>query len=694
MAVEHYALHGDEEADAVREYARREEEAAAEQELALEDPGLLADLEEEAQPEGPPEAIPVAQPDSPSEHEREIHRLTHLPFAPWCEYCTSGKARQDHHRRDQSSEKEGTGMVQMDYFFLATEKEEEVSVRESPPKQHQSQGAVESMNGFVASQVRALWMDVRARYPELDVSCNLTPWLVRHAAWLIARYHTRSRDGLTPYRMVNGADYNHPLATLGEIVLGKIPMPKGKLQRRWLKGVWLGKLDRDDSHVIGTSAGAIAVRSIRRLPRESQTDKELMSEMKGIPWQPRDGVRHKVTREVSQPAIVPAPAAAGDSAPAEDPKDEAHPTLAEDGEKVDEEGVTVMAAAQLEELIGPMDDEGEHFSAGVAAEDDMVDSPTPPPSPPTAAAASSGQLPPFRGAGWSSNLQSLPDEPTSPSGLGEGGKREREHSAQLTPGESEPKQSRQAGVLQHLTNREIWEKIQEWGNAEEANNPTAIQRISNVTDFVDQLLDPQEVEKARKEQLAKLWARGEKAHEYVTNLLALIGLWVCWVKFVGPAAGERLPLFCAFIHALQLQLAEDIGAAMLNPGDDDVKPEPTEEEKQGWAHFCLAVETEIRTGAPLVVDGIMSEATRAGNATPSGWQSPGQFDVLSPAGLKVQIRTSFLWRPRSKAKVKLPPFAAVMDKGAQKFHVQRFDVKLAKAPPIRNEVAQIPDASM
>ena len=29
-----------------------------------------------------------------------------------------------------------------------------------------------------------------------------------------------------------------------------------------------------------------------------------------------------------------------------------------------------------------------------------------------------------------------------------------------------------------------------------------------MTDFVDQLLDPQEVEGARKEQLAKVWARG------------------------------------------------------------------------------------------------------------------------------------------------------------------------------------------
>ena len=75
-------------------------------------------------------------------------------------------------------------------------------------------------------------------------------------------------------------------------------------------------------------------------------------------------VRHKVTREVSHPAIIPAPAtAAADTA--EEPKDGIHPTLAEDGGKVDEEGVTVIAAVQLEELIGPMDDGGEHFSAGI-----------------------------------------------------------------------------------------------------------------------------------------------------------------------------------------------------------------------------------------------------------------------------------------------------------------------------------------
>ena len=96
-----------------------------------------------------------------------------------------------------------------------------VSLREAPPRSHQAQGAVESMNGFVQSQARALWLDVRRRYPDLDLACNLLPWLIRHTAWLIARFHTRSKDQMTPYRLVRGSDYGHPLLTLGEVVLGK-----------------------------------------------------------------------------------------------------------------------------------------------------------------------------------------------------------------------------------------------------------------------------------------------------------------------------------------------------------------------------------------------------------------------------------------------------------------------------------------
>ena len=143
--------------------------------------------------------------------------------------------------------------------------------------------------------------------------------------------------------------------------------PEGQDAAKVDQRLWLGKLDRDDSNVLGTSSGAIAVRSVRRLPKESQISQELMNDMKGIPWQPRDGMRHKINRELSQPVALPAPAAAGPTALASEPPEEEHPTLAEDGQNVDQDGLVVQAAAQLEDLLG---DQAEDFPAGIPADDD------------------------------------------------------------------------------------------------------------------------------------------------------------------------------------------------------------------------------------------------------------------------------------------------------------------------------------
>ncbi len=109
QAVRDWEMQHDEEAEAVLEYAQREEEARQAGESAREDPGLLADLEAERDP-------PAA---TPSEEEMRRHRLTHLPFAPWCEECVSGKAREDHHR--QSNTQTVEHKVQMDYFCLSKE---------------------------------------------------------------------------------------------------------------------------------------------------------------------------------------------------------------------------------------------------------------------------------------------------------------------------------------------------------------------------------------------------------------------------------------------------------------------------------------------------------------------------------------------------------------------------------------------
>ena len=44
---------------------------------------------------------------------------------------------------------------------------------------------------------------------------------------------------------------------------------------------------------------------------------------------------------------------------------------------------------------------------------------------------------------------------------------------------------------------DVWDLVAKWGKATEAENPFALQRMSNVTD-IDQPLDPTQVEQGRK----------------------------------------------------------------------------------------------------------------------------------------------------------------------------------------------------
>ena len=304
------------------------------------------------------------------------------------------------------------------------------------------------------------------------------PWLVKHAAWLISRYHVRGQDRCTPFKLVNGHDYAKPICHFGEVVMAKVPLAESKLARKWLKGIWLGKLEKDDSHVIGTTAGAIAVRSVRRLPSAEQINNDLMACVRGLPWKPRDGNR-VAPRETSSVVVMPAPAhAALHGEHGEGGGDP--PRIADDGADIDLDAAAVEAAAVIEEMsdCSPSAPEGEPPVAGD-----------------TAGAAPSD---PFRGAAWHSPLASLPDTPMSPTGLGDGGLKREAPPAQPSSSAKTPK-------VAGITALEIWEAIQKWGESDEASNPFAMQRISNVADYVDQLLKPEQVHIARKAQLKKLW---------------------------------------------------------------------------------------------------------------------------------------------------------------------------------------------
>ena len=115
----------DPDAEAVREYARRQEanEVDSEEENPMEEGPEGADqdgfnLEDLAQAPHPVEAGGLSQPVEPTEDEKAKHSLTHLPFANWCESCIAGAGRDGHHRRKQDlADGALESVVQADYTF-------------------------------------------------------------------------------------------------------------------------------------------------------------------------------------------------------------------------------------------------------------------------------------------------------------------------------------------------------------------------------------------------------------------------------------------------------------------------------------------------------------------------------------------------------------------------------------------------
>ncbi|CAE7226937.1 unnamed protein product [Symbiodinium sp. CCMP2592] len=543
-------------------------ERAAEEEEAAGNP---APLEEQAeQPDSRPRGLRA--PRNPTAQERAEHELTHTPYQAWCEKCVEGKAREDPHRRREPSDDPVTPLVTMDYQFYSRdgkEVEEEASLatvlnltdratgwtlsvpvahkghrhaayaaglveqfvdrlgydkftlqadqenaiasvaravhrrlgaarvrlRDAPRGSHQSQGSVEGRNAHLAGEVRTWLSQLRADYPALewDTSSNLFPWLVRHVAWLQARFGTKSTDGVTPYRAATGTDYGGALCSFGETVLAKLPRPGNKAQVRWVKGVWAGKLERDDSHVVLTEAGALNVRSVRRLPPETRHQTAAVLKACGLPWNPRFG--RSAPAERSEPMMVPIPLAT----PAEETErlePPGEPWLFSDGPRPDDEALLVEGAEQASRLP----------DASPTEELANAEIPDYEPSDVEAGPSAASALP----------QQAASPAPAANDGSGEGGqKRDSAGSsasaaaAQQPPAAKSRVEPKKAPRLGALTEREVWQHIAALADPPLTNHKGERDAwVGQVTDLLDRMLDPKQVEQARKEQLRKLWDRG------------------------------------------------------------------------------------------------------------------------------------------------------------------------------------------
>ncbi len=137
---------------------------------------------------------------------------------------------------------------------------------------------------------------------------TIWPWLIRHAAWSHNRYHVKI-NYRTPYEELFQCRYQHEVVPFAETVLFMEPMPQHRRKRGGQRhqkmdaimdrGIWLGRAEESDEHLVSTTAGVYRCRTVRRLLPDQRSDKEMLVGLKGVPWDMSAGAvpRAKLERQ-------------------------------------------------------------------------------------------------------------------------------------------------------------------------------------------------------------------------------------------------------------------------------------------------------------------------------------------------------------------------------------------------------------
>ena len=157
--------------------------------------------------------------------------------------------------------------------------------RETPKASKQFLGGAERFHRTVEGLMRTLRLSIIRTYGvSVHATHTLTAWMMRHAAWLHDHYQVQRVDGSTPYKRHQLRDYNSAVAPFAETVAWREPGPHvTKLKEKWGHGIWVGRENASNSHLVLTRVGAIPCRAIRRLPPSERYDKQLLLTITGHP---------------------------------------------------------------------------------------------------------------------------------------------------------------------------------------------------------------------------------------------------------------------------------------------------------------------------------------------------------------------------------------------------------------------------
>ena len=158
-------------------------------------------------------------------------------------------------------------------------------VTATPKGSKGSLGRGERANLRIPGQVRAFREAVSMKCKrEVGPDHVLMGWMVRHFAWVINKFQVKGTRR-TPYRSIRRKDYTGEVVPFGEVCLGRNHSEGGaKVNMRWKRGVFVGKLDRTDEFPLLTPTGARKTRCVRRLEGYNAWNLQFLNLCVGSAW--------------------------------------------------------------------------------------------------------------------------------------------------------------------------------------------------------------------------------------------------------------------------------------------------------------------------------------------------------------------------------------------------------------------------
>ena len=188
---------------------------------------------------------------------------------------------------------------------------------DTTPKHSSASNPAERAIHVVEEQLWTIRADCQMRFGSgetLGADKPIWAWLLRHAGWQISRYKQNCNE-VTGHKQACGEHHTPEVVPFAEIVLVRVPKPTHRaLQggRRWhngdavfIKGVWVGRSETSDEHIVLTPGGRVFSRTVRRLEPSRRHDAGLLGKVKGLQWDAQDGIaRGRPKKEPATPPVL------------------------------------------------------------------------------------------------------------------------------------------------------------------------------------------------------------------------------------------------------------------------------------------------------------------------------------------------------------------------------------------------------